>query len=112
MVPGDEVLLLPGIDKTPSIGTVTHWKVTGFEDSMKLNLTPLMLASEGLDRFLERNDGLADAKEIKDLVGGRGLRAAVATLFRESDLTVIRRDAIGRERHKSTANLPTCWTNR
>lgn len=112
LVAGDEVLVTSDPPETPSLGQIKRWKVLGYEGPTLLNLEPVQLAAEGLDRFLE-SSGLVDleADEVADLVG-KIRRYTVNTFFNAAGVVVIRRDALGRPRLQSSANLPTSWDTR
>ena len=109
LVPGDE-LLVDNLDApiVPAVGSVRRWRVRGFEDASRFNVSPVVLAEEGLERFLARVQlDEEEIKQVKDVVCGKGRRAV--TKFFASKPVVIRRDALGRPRLRSDAGLPTCW---
>lgn len=83
-------------------GAISRWRVDGFYDTSKLRLRPLQMSSEGL-----QDDAPLDLRKIVDTPGWR---PAVNKLFESGNVTVVRRDALGRVRLSSTANLPITWT--
>lgn len=112
LVPGDEILVSESASPVaPHIGAIRRWKVRGFEDSSRFNLEPVLLAEEGLERFLvQAHPTDEEFRQVKALVSGKG-RQAVNKFFAESPV-VIRRDALGRPRLQSNAGLPVCWSGR
>lgn len=85
-------------------GAISRWRVDGFYDTSKLRLRPLQMSAEGL-----QEDVPVDLRKIVDTPGWR---PAVNKLFESGSVTVVRRDALGRVRLSSAANLPITWTVR
>lgn len=83
-----------------------RWRVSGFEDADRLNLKPVLLASEEF-RHAELH-ALADAPGGKAYFGMQGWRLSVSKLV-ELRPTVIRRTASGTPRWRSEGSLPTSW---
>lgn len=112
LVPGDEILVPADAAPTaPLLGSVRRWKVRGFEDALRVNLSPVVLAEEGLERFLAQvHLADEDINKVKEIVAGKG-RHSVNKFFAVSPV-VIRRDALGRPRLQSNAGLPVCWRGR
>lgn len=109
LVAGDEIFVRDEIPQGPGLGAVSRWRVRGFEDSSRFNVSPTMLAEEGLERFIEGAKlSDEDAKGARDLVAGKG-RRAVNLFFNNSEPIVVRRDALGRPRTKSRTGLPSGW---
>lgn len=117
LVPGDELLidmsnLLDGhvgrASEALGLGTLQRWKLTGTSDPAKLSLVPLFVATEGVDKFLGVYPELEDARASIAAILTRW-RPSVDVLFRNGFPQVIRRDALGRPRLESRANLPTGW---
>lgn len=119
MVPGDEVEIDPASLTKDAIGTfmqtfdepVQRWVVSGFETAIIVNLRPLQLAGEGLDRFAEvagaTDEQLAVARSI---LTTKSWRPSVNALFSATKPRVVRRDALGRPRVYSGAHLPVGWS--
>jgi CRISPR-associated endonuclease Csn1 len=121
LVPGDEMLidmsrLLDGtlgeFSAAFSLGARQRWKVTGFEDSGRVNLAPLYLAKEGLEKFIELNPGESQRRKSLESVFNKRWRVSVNKLFMLGRPVVVRRDSLGRPRLESKANLPVCWSAR
>lgn len=85
-------------------GAISRWRVDGFYDVSTLRLRPLQMSAEGL------TEGAPE--DLRKIVDTPGWRPAVNKLFESGNVTVIRRDALGRVRLSSAANLPTTWTVR
>jgi len=110
VVPGDELrLTIPMAEKgaiqevRTLFPSLKRWEVTGFDGPDKINVRPLLLAKQEIDPSL-----LSDTA-IK-VINGKGWVIAVNKLFAIPDIAVIRRDTLGRERWKSAAHLPVCWS--
>ena len=85
-------------DTQAALGPIKRWRLDGLFDPSKLRLRPLQLAAEGL---------ASDSEDyLKKTLDRPGWRPAVNKLFSVSQVTVIRRDALGRPRLESGANLP------
>lgn len=82
-------------------GQIQRWRVAGFDSSSVLRLRPLQMSAEGLPK-----DAAPGSKVIME---GNGWRPSVNKLFSTGGMTVIRRDALGRVRLKSSAHLPISW---
>ena len=80
---------------------ISHWSVDGFPMNSKLRLRPLYLAGEGVPE-----DALPGTKEI---LQGKGWRAAVNKLLSTCKPRVIRRDVLGNIR-KDSSRLPSSWS--
>jgi CRISPR-associated endonuclease Csn1 len=78
----------------------TEWKIDGFNDPSKLRLRPTMLAAEGLPNISDVSAG------TREILSKHGWRLAINQLFQNSDVTVIRRDSLGRPRLESASSLP------
>nr|WP_051072433.1 type II CRISPR RNA-guided endonuclease Cas9 [Corynebacterium caspium] len=82
-------------------GDVKRWRIVGSTDDNRFVLRPSQLSSEGLDSKASNNI----QKIIKI-----GLRISVNELLKKHGITVVRRNALGVERIKSSANLPVSWS--
>lgn len=83
------------------LGTISRWRLTGFETKSQLGLRPLQMSAEGLK---------ADANpDLRKIIDTKGWRPAVNKLFTEGRVVVLRRDALGRVRLTSDAHLPISW---
>lgn len=89
-------------------GAVTRWRVTGFGTPAKMTLVPAQIAKEGLARD-EVRYWLGGEMEPAEFVLGGNWSVAVNEVFGKGRPRIIRRDALGRERHSSRAHLPICW---
>lgn len=104
-VVGDELKLNTSAIATGQVATfleefgdVTHWRIRGFYSDSKLRLKPSQVASEGLtDSF---------STDSRKVIDSPGWRPAVNKIFGEGNPVLIRRDAHGRPRLESNANLP------
>lgn len=83
------------------VGEIIRWRVDGFYSESKLRLRPLYLSAEGLNA--ESSDN------VKKIVDRPGWVPAVNKLLTTGDVTVIRRDSLGRVRLSSSAHLPVTW---
>ena len=83
-------------------GKISRWRVDGFYDASRLRLRPIQMSSEGIVE-----DMPVDAKKILDQPGWL---SSVNKLFNLGNVTVIRRDALGRVRLYSNAHLPITWS--
>lgn len=110
-VAGDEIVVDPphaiALKDHPdanAVPSVSRWVVTGAESGLLLNMKPRMLAEEGI------NDKTVDQSYIaaidKKCFAGNGWRATVNKLLSQHSITIIRRDAHGRPRWRSSAHLP------
>lgn len=81
---------------------IHRFRVTGFEDSTRINMKPLLLAAEGLT---------ADAtKAEKTIIDSGGWRATVNKLFSEGHPRIIRRNTLGEiRRNGGHSSLPLSW---
>lgn len=120
LVPGDELLinmqelLELGVGEATvamGLGSKQRWKVVGFEDPGRINLTPLYTAKEGLDNFFKQNPHLTQHRKSVESIHNKW-RISVNKLFAKGNPIVIRRDSLGRPRLRSKAHLPTCWYTR
>ena len=110
LVPGDEILTRDVIYTPAGLGPVARWKVRGFEDHSRFNVEPCYLSEEGLDRFLDSAELDPDAKDnIREIIAGKG-RRNVNSFFNTARPMIVRRDALGRSRLKSSSGLPVCWS--
>ena len=82
---------------------IESWRLDGFYSDAQLRLRPFLLASEGLE---EPTDA------VKKIVDSPGWLPAVNTLFGLDQISVVRRTALGEERHETHSGLPTCWSIR
>lgn len=82
-------------------GQVRRWRLDGFYSPSRLRLRPLQMSAEGLS-----SDASAGSKKIID---APGWRPSVNKLLSGVNVTVIRRDALGRARLTSNAHLPVSW---
>lgn len=80
-------------------GDVCRWRIRGFESEKKLRLKPSYFSAEGLDEEVS-----ASSSKIID---SPGWRPYVNKLFREGNVTIVRRDSHGRPRYSSRDGLPT-----
>lgn len=78
----------------------TTWRVRGFENARTINLEPVLLAGEGV-KYVDIS------KEAEKILTGNFYRASVDKLFSSGRVTLIRRNALGQERWRSTNGLPT-----
>lgn len=83
-------------------GQIHRWRVDGFFSNSKLRLRPLQLSAEGLNQ-----DAPGDLVKVVD---SPGWRPAVNKLFSNANVSVVRRDALGRPRLESHSGLPTSWS--
>lgn len=110
LVPGDEILVREGAPSPVALGTISRWKVRGFEDEARFNVEPCYLSKEGLDKFLEfARPSAEDEKEVREIVDGKG-RRSVNGFFNSARPIIVRRDALGRPRIQSTSGLPIAWS--
>src|SRR5690625_3355643 len=107
LVPGDEIYLPNAALRASNASefatefpSVERWEVLSFESPMRMGLQPLLLSREDVPEGL--------AKAVTE-VFKRGWLANVNKLFAMPGIRIIRRDALGHEREKSAANLPTSW---
>jgi CRISPR-associated endonuclease Csn1 len=113
IVPGDELIVESDPPEIPGVGPIARWKVRGFESETRMNLGPLLLAGEGVNRFLEQRDLTEqEAADVQRLVAGAGLRVTAGKFFSNSAITIVRRDALGKVRWKSSAHLPVSWSTK
>ena len=104
LVPDDELLLDASsftgqvAEAQTILGPIKRWRLDGFFTLSQLRLRPLQLAAEGLEKDSE--------DYLKKTLDSPGWLPAVNKLFSVSQVTVIRRDALGRPRLESGANLP------
>jgi CRISPR-associated endonuclease Csn1 len=110
LVEGDELLLNMASQTTGQVGEfldaypgTARWRVAGFVTSSRLRLRPRQLAAEGLDATA--SDAL---RKILDLPGWR---PSIDVVMAKCHATIIRRDAIGRPRLRSSAHLPVSWSS-
>lgn len=117
LVPGDEILIDMSNLLTGHVGRASEalglpelqrWTVAGFMHATKMSLIPHLMAAEGLPALIEKRPDLLEARDSLDYVFNRWV-AAVGVLFANGSPTIIRRDALGRPRWQSHANLPVCW---
>ncbi|MFA5564834.1 MAG: type II CRISPR RNA-guided endonuclease Cas9 [Acidimicrobiia bacterium] len=108
IVVGDELELDMSSFTTGDIGDflkeypgTTRWKIDGLMAPTRLRLRPVILASEGL--------GEEPTKASKTILDRPGWLPYINSLWNVQELTVIRRDALGRERWSSAAGLPVSW---
>lgn len=80
-------------------GEVYRWRIRGFESESQLHLKPSYFSAEGLDEEVSS----ASSK----IIDSRGWRPYVDKLFREGNVTIVRRDSHGRPRYSSRDGLPT-----
>ena len=108
VVPGDEVLFTKDPPETLSLGVIRRWRICGFENG-QIKLSPLVLAYEGLERFLETSD-IDESEEylVRGLIEKR-YRPSVNVLFSTYKPVIVRRDDLGRPRLQSKAGLPVSW---
>lgn len=81
-------------------GKIKRWRFTGVNDSKRVLLKPLQLSEEGVK---------PDASEEIQKIFKRGWLLSVSSLLADGNVTIIRRDALGRPRLRSAAHLPICW---
>lgn len=84
-----------------AIGAITRWRIDGFYTESRLRLRPIQLSAEGI------NDEMP--KVVTKMVKTPGWCPAVNQVWSSGNVQVIRRDSLGRIRHKSNAHLPTSW---
>lgn len=108
IVVGDELELDMSGFTTGQIGEfmkeypgTTRWKVDGYESEVRLRLRPALLAAEGLDENA--------SEPARKTLDRPGWLQSINPLLNTTTLTVIRRDALGRERWSSAAGLPVSW---
>lgn len=108
IVVDDELLIDPSKFTTAQVGAfqeefgaVSRWRLDGFYDVTRLRLRPLLMSAEGLN-----DEASANARKVLD---SRGWIASTNVFFSNGDVTIIRRDSLGRPRLTSTANLPVSW---
>lgn len=82
-------------------GQVRRWRVDGFNSSSKIRLRPLQMSAEGLSSEASVNS--------KKIIDAPGWRLSINKLFSSANVTVVRRDALGRPRLTSHAHLPISW---
>ena len=82
-------------------GQIQRWRLDGFDSNSKLRLRPLYMSAEGLP-----SDASQGSKKVIDT---SGWRTAINKVFSQGNVTVIRRDALGRVRLTSKAHLPVSW---
>ncbi|MBG9311033.1 HNH endonuclease [Corynebacterium belfantii] len=83
------------------LGTIRRWRVDGFFGNTRLRLRPLQMSKEGIKK--------ESAPELSKIIDRPGWLPAVNKLFSEGNVTVVRRDSLGRVRLESTAHLPVTW---
>ncbi|WP_460830094.1 type II CRISPR RNA-guided endonuclease Cas9 [Nocardioides hungaricus] len=119
LVPGDELLIDPAALDRDAIGTfmstfeepIRRWIVSGFETATIVNLRPLQLAGEGLDRFAELSGASEGQVAVaRSILTTKSWRPSVNALFSSTRPSVVRRDALGRPRLVSNAHLPVSWS--
>lgn len=117
LVKGDELRIDPTGLNSGIIGDflsvfteqIDRWVVTGFETPTLINLRPRLLASEGVDRFVDgKRLSSAQERALKSILE-RSWRPSVNSLFASHVRSVVRRDALGRSRRHSAAGLPVSW---
>ncbi len=91
-------------DALAVLGPITRWRVDGFESSSRLRLRPQYLSAEGIKDLKD-----SDVERVEKIIDDPGWRVAVNKLFVDGRPTVVRRDALGRARWRSKANLPVSW---
>lgn len=108
IVPNDELVVDTSriasaqLDEVQEVyGKIHRWRLLGFDSNSRILLRPLQLSAEGLP-----DDANAASKEI---IKGRGWRTSINGFLREGNVTVVRRDALGRVRLTSAAHLPISW---
>ncbi|MDO5099247.1 MAG: HNH endonuclease [Corynebacterium sp.] len=108
IVTDDELMIDPTSFNTGQVaeaqkelGVIKRWRVDGFYSDSKLRLRPLQMSAEGLSP-----DASTDTRKILDRPGWL---PAVNKLFANGNVTVIRRDVLGRPRLSSHAHLPVSW---
>lgn len=79
---------------------VSKWAIRGISTASKLKLKPQYLAAEGIPH-VNSNDA------VVKIVKRTGWVVEVNVLFESSRLRLVRRNALGVERAKSNAGLPT-----
>ena len=82
-------------------GKQTRWRVDGFFSSSQLRLRPQLMSAEGLS---DKNSA-----ESKKVIERRGWLPAINKVIELGNVTVIRRDSLGRVRRTSAAHLPVSW---
>lgn len=109
LIKGDEIHLPNPLNAGKAIAAfetecpgTTRWRVSGFEDNARIGMRPAQLSGEGLP------DNAPDAIQ-KPLLDSNGARANLNSLLNSGDVTIVRRDALGRERWRSSKHLPVCW---
>ncbi|MDO4784948.1 MAG: HNH endonuclease [Propionibacteriaceae bacterium] len=108
LVVGDELKIDMSSFNSGQIGgfltvypSVNRWRVDGFESETRLRLRPTLLSAEGL-----REDS---PEPVRKTLDRPGWRISISALWASGRPTVIRRDALGRERLSSAAHLPVSW---
>ncbi|AZA12813.1 type II CRISPR RNA-guided endonuclease Cas9 [Corynebacterium choanae] len=106
VVTGDELHLNPTVlpkSVTPLLeefGHLHRWTIDGFPDERRIRLRSRLLSGEGAENLPE---------ECRKVLTGRGVLTSVNALLAQGELMVVRRDALGRVRLGSRANLPVSW---
>ena len=119
LVPGDEIQIDPSkfpkqaigefLDEFKEYGSISSWRVSGFDTPTRVILKPRVLSNEPLKkgaRLGGRSAELSVSYGVQKIVGGSGWVVAINALLQSGSVRVIRRNALGEVRTSSESHLP------
>ena len=119
LVPGDEIQIDPSkfpkqaigefLDEFKEYGSISSWRVSGFDTPTRVILKPRVLSNEPLKKGSHlggRSAELSVSYSVQKIVGGSGWVVAINALLQSGSVRVIRRNALGEVRTSSESHLP------